>query len=213
MVRKIVEKVSDEVLQQDLARYRQRVLELGASDAKIITTDMVLIDERVLAKCVYPKCPSYGTSAHCPPHAMSLDLVRKVVNNFQYAIFTKLEVPSEEIAGTEARDRKLTMRWRRKMYEIVSKLESDAFYDGYYLALAFAGGPCKSLFCPDTDCSALVPGQPCRYPLRARSAMEAVGMDVFTMATKSGWNIFPIGESLSPSKVPHGTKLGLVLIH
>jgi len=49
MVRKIVEKVPDEQLQKDLKKYRQRALELGATAAKIITTDMVLIGDRVLA--------------------------------------------------------------------------------------------------------------------------------------------------------------------
>jgi len=212
MVRKIVEKVADEQLQKDLEKYRQRALELGATDAKIITTDNVLIDERVLAKCTYPKCPGYGTNVNCPPYAMGLDLVRKVVNNFRYAIFTKLEVPSDEIAGPETRDRNLTAPWRRKINEIISKIETEAFFDGYHLTLAFGSGPCKSILCPDTECSALIPGQPCRHPLRARTAMEGAGMDVFTMATKVGWDIYPIGEATLPSEVPYGLRLALVLI-
>ena len=213
MVRKIVEKVPPEVLQQDLEKYRQRALELGATDAKIITTDMILVDERVRAKCYYPKCGSYGTNVNCPPYAMDLDLVRKIVNNFQYAIFTKIETPSEEIAGPEARARGLTVRGQIKNHEIVSKIEAEAFFDGYHLAVGFAGGPCKRAFCPNDECSALVPGQPCRHPLRARTAMEGVGMDAFTMAAKVGWDIYPIGASISPSEVPHGTRLGLVLIY
>lgn len=212
MVRKIVEKVADEQLQKDLEKYRQRTLELGATDAKIITTDNVLIDERVLAKCTYPKCPGYGTNANCPPYAMGLDLVRKVVNNFRYAILTKLEVPSDEIADPEARDRNLTAPWRRKINEIISKIEAEAFFDGYHLTLAFGSGPCKSILCPDTECSALVPGQPYRHPLRARTAMEGAGMDVFTMATKVGWDIYPIGEATLPSEVPYELRLALVLI-
>lgn len=79
MVHKIVEKVPDEQLQGDLERYRQRVLELGATDAKIITTDTVLIDERVRAKCLYPRCSFYGSNAHCPPHALDLEQVKKIV--------------------------------------------------------------------------------------------------------------------------------------
>ena len=213
MLRKIVEKVPDEVLQHDLEKYRQRAIELEATDAKIITTDMVLIDERVLAKCTYPKCSYYGTNANCPPHAMGLDLVRKVVNNFRYAIFTMMKVPSEEIAGPKARETQLSARSRRKMLEIVSKIEAEAFWDGYHLALAFAGGSCKSIFCPDIECSALLPGQGCRQYLKARSAMEAVGMDVFTMTAKVGWDIYPIGPSLPPSEVPHGVRLGLVFIY
>ena len=213
MVRKIVEKIPNEVLLQDLEKYRQRALELGATDAKIITTDMILIDERVRAKCIYPKCSRYGTNVNCPPYAMELDQVRKVVNNYRYAIFVKLDVPSEEEAGVEARERRLFVRGIAKLHEIVSKIEAEAFYDGYHLALGFASGSCKSAFCPDTDCSALVPGQPCRHPLRARASVEGVGMDAFTMAAKVGWDMYPIGASISPEDVPQGTKLGLVLIY
>ena len=104
MVRKIVEKVSDEVLQQDLEKYRQRALELGATDAKLITIDMVVIDERVRAKCSIPLCASYGRSVNCPPYTMELEQMRKVVNEFRYAIFSKLEVPVEKITGPEAMD-------------------------------------------------------------------------------------------------------------
>jgi len=174
MVRKILEKVSDEMLQQDLEKYRQRALELGATDAKVIITDMILIDDRVRAK---------------------------------------IQVPSDEVAGPEARDKKLYVSSTAKNHEIVSRIEAEAFFDGYHLALGFAGGSCQSVFCPDSECSALIPGQSCRHPLRARSSMEAVGMDALTMAAKVGWDVYPIGAAISPSEVPHGTKLGLVLIY
>jgi len=32
------------------------------------------------------------------------------------------------------------------------------------------------------------------------------------MATKVGWDIYPIGLSTSPEEVPYGLRLGLVLI-
>jgi len=144
---------------------------------------------------------------------MDLELVRKVVNNFRYAIFTKLEIPSEEMVGPEARDKRLYIPTQRKKHEIVSKVEAEAYYDGYYFALGFAGGSCKSAFCPDVECSALTPGQPCRHPVRGRTSMEGVGMDVFTMAARVGWDLYPIGGALSPSDVPYGARLGLVLIH
>lgn len=209
MVRKISEKVSDEVLHRDLEKYRQRALELGATDAKIISTDVILVDERVRAKCIYPKCTHFGTNANCPPYAMDLDMFRRVVKNFQYAIFTRLEVPSAEIAGPE----RIPVRSQIKNHEIISKVEAEAFYDGYYLALGLADGPCKLAFCPDIECSALVPGQACRHALRARSSLEAVGVNGFTMAVKVGWKVYPIGRSTLPSDVPYGTKLGLVLVY
>ncbi len=213
MVRKISAKIPDKQLQQDLEKYRQRALELGATDAKTINADMIIIDERVRAKCIYPKCDQYGTNAQCPPYAMDLDMVRKIVKNFRYAIFTRLEVPSENIAGREAQQKGSFGRAHVKTHEIVSKIEAEAFFDGYHLALGFACGPCKALFCFNQDCAALVPGKWCRHPLRARSSMEGVGMDVFTMATKAGWPIYPIGASISPKDVPCGGTYGLILIH
>ena len=212
MVRKIVETVPEEVLQRDLEKYRQKAIELGATDAKIITTDMILIDERVRAKCIVPICGSFGKNANCPPHAMDLDLVRKLVNNFQYAIFYMIKVPSHESAGPEFKEKKLGLRSAIKNFEISSKVESEAFYDGYHLAMAFAGGPCELYLCPNQGCKALE-GEGCRHPYRARSSMEGVGMNAYTMAAKMGWEIYPIGSSIDPSEIPHATKLGLVLIY
>jgi len=210
MARKIVERVPEGQLQDDLEKYQELAIELGATEAKVITIDEIVIDERVVAKCAYPKCPGYGTNVNCPPHAMNIDEVRKAVDKFQYAIFVKLEVPSEQATGKEAIKKNLP--YRRKAAEIVAKIEALAFYDGYHLAVAFASGSCKSLFCPNTDCIALVPGKACSHHLKARSPMEGVGMDVYTMATKVGWDIYPIGAGTSPEEVPHALILGLVLI-
>jgi len=212
MVRKIVERVPDEVLQQDLEKYRQRALELGATDAKIITTDMVVIDERVRAKCIYPKCEWYGTSVNCPPYTIDVEQTRKIVNNFHYAIFFRLKVPTEMVAGKRTPEQlKENRRFRNTRAEIEAKVEAEAFYDGYYLAVAFGGGPCKLAYCLNEDCQALKPGQSCKFPQRARAAMEGVGMDVYLMATKVGWDIYPIG--VSPSDAPCGTMAGIIFIY
>ena len=212
MASKIVEQVSDEKLQRDLEKYRQRAIQLGATDAKIIKADDVIIDDRVLAKCTYPKCPGYGTNANCPPYAMPLDQVRKVVGQFCYAIFINIKVPPEHTAGPEAMEKKLSLPYNKKLSEIVAKIESEAFYAGYHLALAFGSGSCKRLFCGEVDCRALVLGQACPHRLKARSSVEAVGMDVYTMATKVGWEIYAIGDGTLPSEVPYGLRLGLVFI-
>ena len=213
MSRKIVVEIPGEVLQPDLEKYRQRALELGAADARIITSDVVIVDERVAAKCCYPKCGSYGTNANCPPYAMDVERVRKVVDRFSYAIFIRLEVPSEEMAGKEVLRQRSQIPSQIKIHEIVSRIEAEAFYDGYHLALGFGGGSCKQAFCPHDECSALISGQPCRHPLRARASMEAVGMDAFRMAAKVDWDVYPIGRILSSEDVPHGTRLGIVLIY
>jgi len=212
MVFPIIHRVPEDKLRSDMERYRQRAIALGATDAKVITTDKIVIDERVLAKCNYPKCSGYGTNINCPPYAMSLDQVRKAVSNFRYGILISLKVPPGDTAGTEAREKNLILPYRRKLAEVTAKIEAEAFYDGYYLAVGFGSGPCKSIFCPDTDCVALVTGQACPHRLKARSPMEAVGMDCFAMATNVGWDVYPIGQNTQPSEVPYGLRLSLVLI-
>jgi predicted metal-binding protein len=221
MVRKIVETVPDEMLKHDLEKYRQKAIELGATDAKIITTDMVVVDERVRAKCIVPLCRRYGTNANCPPHTMDLEMVRKIVNKFHHAIFIKLELPSELIAGAEAWGNKgsgaLWAPAQRKMREeIMTEIEGGAFYDGYHLAMGIAGGTCAIDICADTfateGCVALL-GKGCLHSLKARCSPESLGIDVFTMGARVGWDIYPMGKSTSPSEVPYGVILGLVFIY
>lgn len=188
-----------------MERYRRRAIELGATDAKVITSDMVIIDERVRAKCTNPKCDFYGTNANCPPYVPDLDMTRKVVERYRYGVFTMLRCDTEELI-------KRTSRVQAKNFEIVCKLEAEAFYDGYHLAQAFGGGPCKQLWCVDKDCVVLE-GKTCPLGLKSHFSMEGTGMDAFSMAINVGWEIYPIGTCMDPAEAPFGTKLGLVLIY
>src|SRR4030042_2661212 len=85
--KRITDKIPLKKIKEDLKKYRSLAKEMGAEDAKIISTKEIMIDERVRAKCIYPKCVHYGTSVNCPPHAPDLDFVRKMIGNYHYAIF------------------------------------------------------------------------------------------------------------------------------
>lgn len=212
----------DEIL-RDLEKYRQAALELGASGAAILTGEQVHVDSRVRIKCCIPKCPEYGSSAHCPPHALDPEKVQELVKPFRYALLIKVEVPAQIIAGKS--DAKLDDQGRfipnktlttllksyRKVNEIVTLIESQSFYDGHYLATAFAAGSCHAAYCNFQSCQVLN-NQPCRFPLKARPSMEGCSMDVFKMAAEAGWDIYPIGMDCKPADVPHGTLVGLVLV-
>lgn len=204
--------ISEEEILPDLERYREMALSSGAADAKIITTDQIIIDNRVRMKCLFPICEKYGTNAHCPPYIGDLDQTRELVKRYKYALFIMLRVPSSELTGLNAIEKKTSRISALKLNEMVSKIESAAFYDGYHLAIGFSTG-CKGIFCQDENCSALILGRSCHHPLKARAGMDAVGMDAYTMAANMGWDIYPCGKDVNPNDVPHGTRLGLVLIH
>ncbi len=209
MLRKIVESISEDLLRSDLEKYRGKAIELGATDAQIITTDMIILDDRARAKCRYPRCDFYGTNAHCPPYSMEIKDVRELVNKFKYGILCDIRVPSEHLDGPPIENGPIAV----KMFEIISIIEGEAFNDGYRFSLGFGSGPCKLYFCPKRECAALTTGQGCRHGLKSRSSMEGMGMDVYTMATKVGWDIYPIGIRTRPCDVPHLHCIGLILIY
>ena len=208
--RKVVEHVPDNMLQKDLEKFRLKALELGAAGAKIIKSDIVPVQYRVVAKCTYPKCSVYGTCANCPPYAMSVDQTKKIIAEYRYAIFLWIELPRESFVGADID--KAIRPLQIKMLELVSKIEAAAFYDGYPLALGYSGGSCKNAFCPDLECSALQTGKPCRFPFKARSSMEAVGINVMALAAKLGLDIYPLGFSVLPEDIPFGRRCGIVFI-
>jgi predicted metal-binding protein len=210
VTRKIVANIPLDILRTDLERFRQKALELGATDSRIITTDMIIVDERVRAKCLNPKCPSYGTNGNCPPHAPDLDTVRKIVKSYQYAIFICTQYPPESF--TEISKTSPWNDFRLKNHEIVSKVESEAFHSGYYLASGLADGPCKNLYCAGVECRVLK-GETCRGSLKARYSMESWGMDAYRMATLAGWEVYPIGRETKKTDIAHGLTLGLVLVY
>ncbi|MGI5940037.1 MAG: DUF2284 domain-containing protein [Thermoleophilia bacterium] len=210
MVRTIADHVSAEVLQADLESLRKEAVELGATDAKIISTGEIIVDERVRAKCINPKCMWYGTNANCPPHSPDLDFVRKTVGRFQFGIFIMTKYPREDFNGKY--DDAPANKDRLDSHRIVAKIEAGAFHRGYHMALGFADGPCKSRYCLDRECSVLT-GAGCRMGLRARGAMESWGMDAYLMATRAGWEVYPIGVNTRTDDVPYRVTLGLVLIY
>lgn len=208
------ENVSDEKLETDIENYVNLTKELGATDVKKISTDMIILDERVRARCYSPRCPYYGTNLNCPPHFdWDVEKSREIVSKYKYAVFIMLEVPPEEQTGKDYFSPKHKLPSALKMYEIVAKVQSAAFYDGYPLALGFAGGgSCKRVFCSAVDCKG-IKGEGCRMALKSNPTMHGAGMDAYSMASEVGWKIYPLGKTTDPSQIPHGLELGLVLIH
>jgi predicted metal-binding protein len=209
-IRPVRADVPDEELQEDLERYRQEAVRMGASDARVIPASLVRIDDRVPMKCRVPLCFGFGTSANCPPNAMKPAELRDAVKGYRYALFFQVDVPPAVIV----RNRETILERAgayKKVFELVSALESMAFYDGHYLAAGFAAGSCKSTYCYKQEC-AVLKGERCRNELRARSSMEAVGIDAYRLAADVGWDIYPIGSDCQVEDIPTGSLLGIVFV-
>jgi predicted metal-binding protein len=200
-------------IKNDLERFRCMAIDLGATDAAIVSPDEIIVDEKVRVKCIYPKCSFYGTNINCPPYSPDLDFVRKLIARYHNGILFCVKGDPRDFVGTDFLKRVgRKNRAKTTLNTICSEVESRAFYEGYHFALALGQGPCKSFWCPDQPCSAFELEKACRFSLKARTSVEALGIDAFTMAAKRGWEIYPCGARVEPDKLPHVLLIGLILI-
>ncbi|MFX1326168.1 MAG: DUF2284 domain-containing protein, partial [Promethearchaeota archaeon] len=86
-IKKITLDISDTALKKDLEKYRELAIELGASKAKIISTEEIPVDDRVTLKCQVPRCFGYGVCAHCPPNTLKPAELREYLKKYKWAIF------------------------------------------------------------------------------------------------------------------------------
>jgi predicted metal-binding protein len=212
--RKISATLSPLKIKEDLEKFRRLAMELGAEGAEVISSTEIIVDERVRAKCLYPKCGFYGSNLNCPPHAPDLGFVRALIAKYRYGILFCVKGHTDDFVGTDflkrvGRDNQA----KKSLNTICAEIESRAFYEGYHLALAFGQGPCKSFWCPDKPCAGLGEERKCRFSLKARSSVEAVGIDAFSMAARQGWEIYPCGSRVEREKLPHVLLIGLILIY
>jgi predicted metal-binding protein len=204
--------ISPDQLQKDLERFRQECVGLGASMAQVIPADWVRIDERVRLKCSVSLCPNYDKSIHCPPHTPSTEFMKNALSRYAYAILFALEISPADHFSVRSIERRAAADWTRKCFEIVGTLETLAFGSGYYLAMGFGQGSCRKGLCGQNKCLVLEGGS-CPYPLKARPSMEAVGIDVYGLVTRVGWEIYPIYRSVNPAEVRRALSVGILFVH
>lgn len=197
----------------NLEKYRQAALELGAARAAIVKTSEIPVEEAVMNKCRNPICFGYGASPHCAPHAMKPAELRELLKGFEYAVLFAIDVPAAQIVSNKDREKLTALRNAFvKDFEIVLALEGQAFYDGYYKAFGFGAGTCRRFFCFAEPNCAVLEGNSCRHPILARSAMEAVGIDVYKLVARQGWDIYPVGEGVEEKCVEKGNVVGIVIV-
>ena len=214
--------IKDSAISESLEKIRNKAVELGASDARIIPAADVVVSERVRMKCLIPRCRGLedGGTPYCPPNTPEPEFMRKTLSQYQWAVPFKRDIENieEHIPTSEADiDRlhaieKSIGGYHDKTIEIVGRLESYAQSQGYYLAMGFGGGTCKITLCKGAICGVIQDGN-CRFPLKARPSMEAAGIDVFDLAEKIGWEICMI-RKVEPdlSIIPCAVSVGILFV-
>jgi predicted metal-binding protein len=174
-------------------------LQLGASEAKIIPTKNIIVENRVVLKCKIG-CNNYGKTLMCPPYAPNIDDFRKTLTEYNYALVLKIKsqaTATPETAQllsknqndptlTEDQKQKITQFWnswnneRKQVLEKLRKIEKAAMNNGYPLALAFTTGTC--ILCDKCNTEQKI----CKHPTEARCSAQAVGINIMQTLQNAG---------------------------
>ncbi|MCL2459600.1 MAG: DUF2284 domain-containing protein [Desulfobulbus sp.] len=182
---------------------------LGATDAVLLPTEALEVEDRYAAMCAAPhRCPSYGLAPGCPPHApLPADFRAKLAGFCLVAVF-KIDVLAADLLNENRLDA------ARSIHRIAAHLELAAPRFGFGRACGMAAGSCKELFCADAATCAMLDGSfPCRHPDLARPSISAVGIDFAALANRAGWPFARIDTDAANDTSPAmGLMAGLVLL-
>lgn len=186
-------------MNKDLNQLTQLAISLGASEARLISSDDIVVDDQLAHKCIEPQCENYGLSFSCPPYVEGPASFRELIKTHPRALVIRLVIPSSMLLSWERVD------LGRVLHELVATVELEARKMGYARSSGFAGGSCKELFCQDhLSCRRIEENGPCRHPDLARPSMSGYGIDVFQLVESCDWETnlnqeveLPVADQLS----------------
>lgn len=185
---------------------QKQAIEQGASEAKVIPTSLIAVEDRVVMKC-RTGCISYGKKLTCPPHVPTPDEFRKILAEYQSALLVKFISPAVakpdvicsiyrfwlDPNAPEEKKQKAESFWNehfdgtRTFSPIMLELERAAFNAGYTFALALMNGSCR--LCQTCNVKEGI----CLHPTQARITEHAVGINMKKTAEQAGMPItFPV---------------------
>ena len=188
---------------------RKMSLEMGAVDAKIITADKVVVEDRIVLKCKVG-CTHYGKTLVCPPYTPTAEEFRKIVSEYSYALLMKFKSQAKADAKLakhlskaetdpsipENVKEKVQVFWaawkddKSKILSVVLDLEKAAMSKGYPLAIGLVSGYCQ--LCEKCTLDRTT----CVNPIKARYSEEAVGVNVQATAKNAGIKVtFPFEKN------------------
>ncbi len=179
----------------------------GVSDALVIATEEIPVEEHFRALCEDPRCPNYGSSVHCPPHARSPTVFRELLRSYRYGFVFRFDIPAEAL-GRDAR-----REIGRLLHDTTAEVERQAIALGFVRAAGFSSGGCKRTYCNDhSDCAARYDESGCRFPDWARTSLSGMGVNTQRLLQAAGW-LKRSSYASAASETQHGAMLvGLVLL-
>ncbi len=169
-------------LESDITALCNKATALGAGGVAVAGPEDLVFSDEIISKV---KADSNYPSIHWPIDYPADDL-KKAILAFRKGIFLYIDAPPDmpDYGGGPIPDRN-HLNIYVKLHEMVAHIESAAFYMGHYLAMGFAAGNCRSVFCTEEGrCTAAVRTNGCTAPYKGRPSMAAAGIDAIKTAQK-----------------------------
>lgn len=163
-------------------------------EATLTDASLIPVEARFRSLCEEPRCPSFGSSLHCPPSSRTPSEFRALVESYRVALVFRWDVPGELLSGDGR------LRIIRVLHDTTADLEMRARQSGFPRAAGFSAGGCRQTYCHEYDhCAGLGPEGACRHPDRARTSLSGLGLHVQALATSLGWSLGrgPLDSSMS----------------
>ncbi|HOV79977.1 MAG TPA: DUF2284 domain-containing protein, partial [Bacillota bacterium] len=163
--------------------------ELGVTEAREIrVADIIVKDEVVSAGCA--NCPEYGRNLMCPPSVPPPSFFKKTLSTYKRGIIMRLDASlrsDPSVAGYGE-----AYAYGARLHLAVYSVEKRCRQLGFTRSAGYIAGCCRLCgVCPGL-------GERCRDPEKARSSMEANGIDVLETCSRIGWKLeFPVKEKVS----------------
>jgi predicted metal-binding protein len=191
-----------------IRKLQERAAQLGASDTRVISPEVIKVEDHFLELCKPPQCDGYDRSANCPPHVMSPVEFRRLLGNYHRALVFKVDCTMDILLDEEQRD-----DVNRLVQDIAARVEILAMEIGYPEARGLAFGSCKRIFCSGYDyCNVIGAGGPCRNPDRSRPSMSGLGINFNRLNSALGWAASGTGEGSGLGDTSMTMVTGMVLI-
>jgi len=157
-------------LVQEQARRLEFDLCLGFDAALLVP------EQRIRAYCIENRCGSYNANHMCPPQIGSLEEVATRLQSFSYGVLLQY---SRRLAV--AKDREGVIRTKLEFHRLILRLERRVRRRGVTQLWGLIGGNCELCrICAATE------KKPCRHPEKAKTSLEAIGVDVIGLLEKLG---------------------------
>jgi predicted metal-binding protein len=150
--------------------------QLGIGTCLEFDSGILIPEERIRSFCMENRCKSYGNNYTCPPYTGSLEEIKNGLGGFQRGWLLQYSKEIDVRCNKEG-----VVQTKIDFHEKILRLEEFLRERGTGPVWGMIGGNCG--LCDKCKAES---HEPCAYPDKARTSLEAIAVDVIGLLNKFG---------------------------